>query len=110
MNLKKKVNYNYCTALNNPSTTEEVRTRLYNNKVKAHKRARAAANNSLKVNRRVKEGYFDTINSTMNNNNIIAKIFFSIFIKLMNSQKYSKIPLLLEKDKIIMIVIKRVIY
>ena len=74
---------------------------MHNNKIKAHRRARAAANNSLKVNRRVKEGYFNTVNSIMNNTQISAKKKFSILIKLMNSQKYSKIPPLLEKDKII---------
>ena len=76
-------------------------TKLYNNKIKAHRRSRAAANNSLKAYRRVKEGYFDTINSTMNNNNISAKKKFSILIKLMNNQKYSKIPPLLENNKVI---------
>ena len=63
---------------------------------KAFEKSRLSANESTKANRRVKRAYFNTVNSTLNNNCIPAKKKFSILLKLMKNQKNSSKPQLVE--------------
>ena len=97
----KQIDYEYNKVKDDPQIKSDIKTKLLNKKEKIQKQSRVAANNSLKINRRVKEGYYNTINSTMSNNSISAKKKFNILIKLMNNKKYSHIPPLLENGKII---------
>ena len=50
--------------------SEEYITILVNRKVKAHKNSRVSANESTKANRRVQNDFFNTVNSTINRNDI----------------------------------------
>ena len=77
------------TVLNNPNN-EELITKLINRKNKAHKNSRVAANESLKANRRVKDAFYNSVNTTMNNHEIPSKKKSSILLK------FSSIPPLLE--------------
>ena len=58
-----------------------------------------SANESTKANRRVQNDFFNTVNSTMNRNDISAKKKFAILLKLMNNNKMSSIPSLIENNK-----------
>ena len=92
----KKASTNLINAQNNQSESQDVLISLLNKKNKTYKNARIAANESLKANRRVKNEFYNTVNSTMNNQSKTAKKKFSILIKLMNNQKFSIIPPLIE--------------
>ena len=56
---------------------------------------------STKANLRVKNNFFNSVNQTMLNYEISAKKKFSILTKLLNNQKFSSIPPLLENGFII---------
>ena len=92
----KKVTVQHCNALQDINTTEETLTKLYNKKNKAHKNFKTSSKESSKANLRVKNAFFNSVNSTMCNNEISAKKKFSILTKLLNNQKFSAIPPLLE--------------
>ena len=63
---------------------KELVTRLRDKKSRAHKRSRISANESSKANLRAKNAYFNTVNATMQN--------YEISAKLMKNQKTSTIP------------------
>ena len=70
-------------------------------KTKAFERARDAANESTKANRRVKFAFFNTVNSTMINTSISPKKTFQIVLKLMKNNEYTPSPPLIENIKVI---------
>ena len=76
-------------------------TKLRKRKEKNRKNSRIASNESIKANRRVKNSFYNSVNQTTNNPEITSKKKFSLLIKLMNSQKYSTIPPLIENENII---------
>ena len=92
----KKISVQHRNALNDINTTEETLTQLHNKKNKAHKNFKTASKESSKANLRVKNAFFNSVNSTMCNNEISAKKKFNILSKLLNNQKFSVIPPLLE--------------
>ena len=95
----RKANSNLNNTLLNFPNNHELITILKTKKDRAHKNSRIAANESLKANRRVKNNFYNSVNQTMNNPEISSKKKFSILIKLMNSQKFSTIPPLIENNK-----------
>ena len=99
--LFKKITNKLSEAEQCDSSTPEYITRLTNKKSKLHKNARVAANESTKANRRVKQAFFNSVNNLMNNHEISAKKKFCILTKLMNNQKYSSIPPLIENSQTI---------
>ena len=76
-------------------------TILLNRKEKANKNYKIASKESTKANRRAKNTFFNSVNSTMQNFNISAKKKFNILTKLMNNGKYSTIASLIENGKVI---------
>ena len=94
----KKCNSKYFSELQNPNNDCETITKLLNKKNKAHSKSRKDANISLKQNRKSKTDFFNSINSTMTNSYISAKKKFSILIKLMQTNKYTSIPPILENN------------
>ena len=99
--LFKTASKNLSNAISNPHKSQEYITILVNKKSKAHKNSRVAANESTKANRRVQNVFYNTINSTMNRHDLSAKKKFSILLKLMNNNKFSSIPALIENGKTI---------
>ena len=109
--LLRKKNRNYCifrksatnleNALKDHSNNSELITKLRKRKEKTQNNSKIASKESLKANRRVKNNFYNSVNQTMNNPEIASKKKFSILIKLMNSQKYSTIPPLIENENII---------
>ena len=81
-----------------PNPVPNLVTRLLNRRDKAHTKAREAANDSSKVNRRAKTAFHNTVNDTMRNPSISAKKKFSILLKLMKNNKHCNIPPLIEND------------
>ena len=69
----KKCETDYKNILNTENPKADIVTRLLNRRDKTLKKSRQAANDSLKVNRRAKETFTNTINSTLNNPAISAK-------------------------------------
>ena len=96
--LYKKYEIDYKNLTNEPNPPPEIVTRLLNKKNNAHKKARDAANESTKLNRRAKAAFNNTVNATMFNHSISAKKKFSILFKLMKNNKFSTIPPLVEND------------
>ena len=94
----KKVSSKLNSELNQPNLNSDYITILKNKKVKAQRKSRIAANQSLKENRRAKNIFFQGVNQTMNNVNISAKKKFNILSKLMKTNKYSSIPPLVENS------------
>lgn len=99
--LFKKASKKLSVAEQDETQEQEYITRIRNKKIKLHKNARVAANESLKANRRVKQVFYNSINNLMNNHEVSAKKKFRILTKLMNNQKYSSIPPLLENNTVI---------
>jgi hypothetical protein len=105
---KKNRNYNFfrrtvkvLEKAKNENDTHETITKLTNKKDKSHRNYKIASRESLKATRRVKQDYFNSVNCVMNNPHISAKKKFGILIKLMNTQKYSSIPPLIENGEIL---------
>ena len=63
--LFKKYSSDYRTLLNQPNPKAEIVTRLLHRKNKAHAKAREAANESCKANRRAKTAFHNTVNNTL---------------------------------------------
>jgi hypothetical protein len=76
----------------------QIATRLLNKRNKAWEKSKLSANESLKVNRRAKLDFYNSVNCTMNNYSISAKKKFSILLRLMKNNKFSTIPPLVEND------------
>ena len=83
------------------TTTPLIITQLLNKKNKTNKNFKIASKESLKANRRCKSAFFNSVNSTMINNEISAKKKFSILSKLMSNQKFSSITNLIENGQLI---------
>ena len=94
--LYKKINNKYIELLQKDAKPEII-TKYLHKKNKAFERARDAANESTKANRRVKYAFFNSVNSTMNNSSISPKKKFQILLKLMKNNKFIPIPPLIEK-------------
>ena len=56
---------------------------------------------SLKGNHRAKQSFYNSVNNTMQNNEISARKKFSILAKLLNNKKYSSIATLIENGSVI---------
>ena len=97
----KKVNSQYISELNRPNPNISLVSRLKTKRDAAFAKSRTAANKSLSANKRTKSNFFNSVNSTMKNNNISAKKKFSILLKLMKNSKHSQIPPLTEGDTVI---------
>ena len=97
--LFKTASQNFARTMFNPNQSQEYITILVNRKNKAHLNSRVAANESLKANRRAQTAFYNTVNSTMNRHDISAKKKFSILLKLINNDKFSSIPALIENGK-----------
>ena len=95
----KKANNKYLSALGHSSP--EIVTRLQERKDRALKKSKNAAKESFNANRRAKQSFFNSVNSTMRNPEITAKKKFNILSKLMKNQKNSIIPPIIDNDKII---------
>ena len=81
------------------STNEQVLTKLRKNKEKEFAEYKSVAKESHNASKRVKSAYFNSVNNVMNNPAISAKKKFGILKKLMNSQKFSTIPTLVEQEQ-----------
>ena len=71
--LYKKISHAYLNAQNMHGTTHETITCLKDKKDKAFRKANNSAIESKKANLRVKNAFFNTVNSTMQNHEISAK-------------------------------------
>ena len=96
--LFKKANSDYINALSNPEIPAEIVTRFLNRKNSVSEKARRSANESKYANKRVKNAFFNSINSVIHNPNISAKKKFNILKTLMKNQKVSSIPPLVENE------------
>ena len=76
----------------NPNSPVELVTRLRNKKNRAYQKCKTSEKVSNNANRRAKQAFFNTVNSTMKNAEISAKKKFNILTKLMKNQKQSTIP------------------
>ena len=94
----KKCELDYQKVLKQPNPVPEHVTRSLNKRNKAHKKARQAANDSSKANRRTKAAFHDTVNNTLRNPSLSAKKKFSILFKLMKNNKFSNILPLVENN------------
>ena len=97
----KKVNNQLLFATSKPNVSAEIVTRLNEKKSKALKKCKTSARESFNANRRAKQSFFNSVNSTMRNFEISAKKKFNILTKLMKNQKTSLIPPIIENDQII---------
>ena len=79
---------------------QEVITQLLVKKDKIEKNYKTASKESVKANRRAKNSFFNSVNSTMQNFDISAKKKFKILTKLMNNQKYSSISTLINNGEV----------
>ena len=66
-------NFSYESARANPDSTEQDLTRLLNNRANKFRKARSSANDSVKANRRAKNDYFNSVNSTLRNPQLTGK-------------------------------------
>ena len=106
---KKNRNYNFfvkCTqnyekARLSNNISNETMTQFKKQKEKANKNYKVASKESLNAHRRVKNCYYNNVNNIMNNYAISAKKKFNILTKLLNNQKYSSIPNLIENGQTI---------
>ena len=64
----------------------------------AQDKAREAANNSSKANRRAKTEFHNTVNNTLKNPSLSAKKKFGILLKLMKKNKFCNTPPLIENN------------
>ena len=96
--LYKKCVLEYKAIISQTDYNPQIATRLLNKRNKAWEKSRLSANESLKVNRRAKLDFYNSVNCTMNNYSISAKKKFSILLRLMKNNKFSTIPPLVEND------------
>ena len=78
--------------LKQQNASRELVTHFLHKRNRAHNKARDAANESAKSNRRAKAAFHDTVNNTLRNSSLSAKKKFSILFKLMKNNKFSNIP------------------
>jgi hypothetical protein len=97
--LFKKYSCDYQNILNQANHKAEIVTRLLNRKNKSHAKAREAAIDSCKANRRAKTAFHNTVNNTLKNPSITAKKKFEILLKLIKNNKFTKVPPLIENDE-----------
>ena len=100
-NFFKKIRCHYNNAVSNPDLNPDYVTRLKVKQTKALKKSKSASFESTEANRRAKQAYFNTVNSTMHNSQISAKKKFSILKKLMKSNKVSDLPPIIEEGSVI---------
>ena len=96
----KKCAESLANARNNGSLSPETMTKLLNRREKTSKNFKTASKESLKANRRAKQAFFNSVNSTMQNFQISARKKFRILTKLMGNTKYSSIASLIEDGKV----------
>ena len=96
--LFKKANCKYLSATSRPNIPPIV-TSLRNNKNLPFSADRESAQQSKYANKRGKNNFYNSVNSTLNNFEITAKKKFSILNKLLRKYKSSSIPPLIENDK-----------
>ena len=94
----KQARTRYMTASSNPASNPDILITLQNRQNKAYSKATESRNNSTNANKRAKTSFYNSVNSTMNNSFISAKKKFGILKKLMQNQKVSTIPPLIEND------------
>ena len=75
---------------------------MLNKRNKAHNKARDAANESIKANRRAKTNFYDSVNNTLRNSALSPKKKFSILFKLMKNNKFSNVSPLIENNTTIL--------
>ena len=92
----KKINNKYTNLSHQENISQEIITKYYYKKNKAFEKAREAANESTKANRRVKFAFYNSVNSTLNNSLVPPKKKFQILLKLMKNNKYTATPPLVE--------------
>ena len=85
----------------NNDTPAEVLTKLRQKLDKVQNNYKTTSKESLKGNRRAKQSFYNSVNNTMQNNEISAKKKFSILAKLLNNKKYSSIATLIENGSVI---------
>lgn len=94
----KKCNSKYLSHLQKTNSDNDTITKLLYKKTKAYHQSRKDANNSLKQNRKAKTDFFNSINSTLTNPNMSSKKKFSILLKLMQTNKFTSIPPIIENN------------
>ena len=92
----KKANNKYANLLAQENVNQETLTKYLYKKNRAYEKARDAANESTKANKRVKLAFYNSVNSTLNNSCITPKKKFQILLKLMKNNKFSPTPPLIE--------------
>ena len=107
--LMRKKNRNYCifkrnktkylVAVSDNNIHEPQLTRLKTKMEKAHSKSASSSNMYKYADKRSKISFFNSVNSTLNNNNISAKKKFAILTRLMKNQKVSSIPQLVENGQ-----------
>ena len=99
--LFKSVAEKYKTMSQNNDTPAEVLTKLRQKLDKVQNNYKTTSKESLKGNRRAKQSFYNSVNNTMQNNEISARKKFSILAKLLNNKKYSSIATLIENGSVI---------
>ena len=97
----KKVNGKYLAAVSNGTLSDQILTKLSAKREKAFQESKESSIESTNANRRSKEAFFNTVNSTMHNPSISAKKKFSILSKLMRNNKVSHVPPIVENGNIV---------
>ena len=100
-NFFKKLNSRCISAASDPLIATDIVTRLKDKCTRALKKSKSASQESTEANRRAKQAYFNTVNSTMHNCQISAKKKFSILKKLMKTNKVSDIPPIIEEGLVV---------
>ena len=88
-------------AISQPNVSQEIVTRLKKRKKKNHQKCKSADRESFQANRRAKQAFYNSVNSTMRNHEISAKKKFSNLTKLMKNEKFSFIPPIIENNEVI---------
>ena len=83
---------------------------MLNKRNKAHNKARDAANESIKANRRAKTNFYDSVNNTLRNSALSPKKKFSVLFKLMKNNKISNVSPLIEIIQLFWILWKKVTF
>ena len=94
---RNKTKYLYAASDNNIQDSQL--TRLKTKMENSHKKSSSSSNMYKYADKRSKISFFNSVNSTLNNNNISAKKKFAILTKLMKNQKISTIPQLIENGQ-----------
>ena len=97
----KQARTKYMTVSSNTDSNPDTITTLFNKQARAHLQSNESRNASTNANKRAKANFFNSINSTMNNPSISAKKKFGILKTLMQNQKVSSIPPLIENAETI---------